>query len=454
MIKKTIPLLLAVVSILSLFGCHRQDQMETSPTTRPITLTQVTTPTATQPTVPAQATTQTQPPTTQPTIPSTEAPTKPTETAPTVDPATVWTPLCESYINMRKTPGGSLLTTVPVGAKLILQKWYEKHALVTYGDLQGYVSAGYIQPTEKDYFAKRLQVVTPTSRYTYQQMLTDLDKLQALYPNLVQIGSIGKSELGRDIPVVRVGDPNAKYHVIIQGSMHAREHFTTWLIMAITDYTLSQNQASLGNVCYHMIPMVNPDGVIISQRESLDTTQTAIYQRDLAQGYTSAGEAYYAQQWKANALGVDLNRNFPSGWDASLEHSQPSSERYRGESPLSAAESKALADYTRSRHFDATISMHSFGSVLYYQYGSKQPVNTLSYSFALAVEKATGYIPVESDGTTGAGYKDWAMDELGIPSLTVEVGSSQPPLDSRELYNTFARFEGFLPAISAWLTKQ
>ena len=235
--------------------------------------------------------------------------------------------------------------------------------------------------------------------------------------------------------------------------MHAREHFTAWLLMAITDHSLSAGILDK-NVCYHIIPMSNPDGVTLSQKQVLDENQAKIYLRDLAQGYTSLKQASYAEQWKANALGVDLNRNFPSGWKESLEHTEPSSSKYRGESPLCAAETKALAEYTQSRHFDATLSFHSHGSVLYYQYGKKQPVNDLSYSLALAVQKLTGYIPVEYDGTTGAGYKDWAMDALGIPSLTVEIGSMQTPLEKRDMYNTFARFENLLPTISAWLNKQ
>jgi g-D-glutamyl-meso-diaminopimelate peptidase len=175
----------------------------------------------------------------------------------------------------------------------------------------------------------------------------------------------------------------------------------------------------------------------------------------LAYGYVNLGQAAYARQWKANALGVDLNRNFPTGWENSLEHPLPSISRYRGEHPLCAAESKALADYTQSRQFDATFSFHSHGSVLYYAYGNKQPVNDLSYSLALAMQAQTGYTPIGSgDGTSGAGYKDWAMDALGIPSLPVEIGSTQTPLETRDIYNTFARFEGLLPAISTWLARR
>ena len=105
-------------------------------------------------------------------------------------------------------------------------------------------------------------------------------------------------------------------------------------------------------------------------------------------------------------------------------------------------------------NFDVTISVHSSGSVIYYQYGSKQPVNQLSLALAQSVEKETGYRPMRSDGTSGAGYKDWAMDALGIPSLTLEIGCSTSPMEERDIYNTFSRCQNLLPAISAWLLRQ
>ena len=448
--KKGIAILLLLGIVFTMSGCQYAHSAEISADTQVTTTdaqpTQAETiPVATE-TIPAVTETiseETTPPETQPVfIPEwTEQ-----------ERQRLWTPLCESFIYLRDLDMSTVICEVPLGAELLLHKWQGQYALVTYNGRKGYVTANYIQPLDKEYFTKRLTVLSPTAQYTYDQMVTDMAALQATYPDSVRLDSIGKSEMNRDIPVMIVGNPQAPNHVLMQGAMHAREHFTAWLLMAIMDSSLKAKLLS-ENVCYHIIPMSNPDGVTLSQTQTLNENQAQIYLRDLAYGYVNMGQAEYAQQWKANALGVDLNRNFPSGWDNSLEHPQPSISRYRGESPLCAAESKALADYTQSRHFAATFSFHSHGSVLYYAYGSKQPVNDLSYSLALAVQRQTGYTPIGgSDGTSGAGYKDWAMDALGIPSLTVEIGSSQTPLETRDIYNTFARFEGFLPAISAWLS--
>ena len=56
-----------------------------------------------------------------------------------------------------------------------------------------------------------------------------------------------------------------------------------------------------------------------------------------------------------------------------------------------------------------------------------------------------------SVGIDGAGYKDWVMDELGIPSITVEIGVDETPLALREIYSIFVRNYFILPAIARWL---
>ena len=197
--------------------------------------------------------------------------------------------------------------------------------------------------------------------------------------------------------------------------------------------------------------MVNPDGVAISQFAQLDMDQMDIYLRDSALGYTSDSTWYYAQKWKANALGTDLNRNFPADWESLTEIDQPSAAGYRGDYPFSAPETAALRYYTLRWSFDVTVSYHSSGSLIYWQYGNKQPVNEQSLSLAKALESVSGYTPTRNYDNSRAGYKDWVMDSLGIPSVTIEIGCGDSPLNERELYSIFYRNYRVLPAIAGWL---
>ncbi len=366
-----------------------------------------------------------------------------------------WEPICEKYISLRSEPGGTtVLAKMPAGSSVTFEKWHGKYAFISYQGIKGYVLANCIMPQSDTYFSDCLEVLLPTAQYSYTQMMEDISQLVSLYPDKVTQSVIGKSELGQEIPVVILGNPDAEHHVLIQAAIHGREHLTAWLSMAIADYSLSEHYFDFKKVCYHIIPMANPDGVAISQSGELDSLQKSIYKKDKAYKYTNLKRAAYAKNWKANATGTDLNRNFPSGWENITKRKSPSSEQYRGPSPFSAAESIALRDYTLKHSFDVTISLHSSGSMIYYRYGGKEELNLLSQSLAKHIENTTGFPPEETDGTDGAGYKDWVMNELEIPSVTIEIGCTVSPLPEKELYNVFARCKEIVPTINSWIFRQ
>ena len=369
------------------------------------------------------------------------------------DPASpvIWSSNCNEYINLRRTPGGTRIGTVPKGHRVELLEWNGKYAKVCYNGTTGYVSAAYIKPAQENYMEQMLDSVEVTAVYPYQQMMEDLRSLAERYPQTVKVESIGTSELGREIPVLRIGDPEAENHVLLQGAIHGREHMTAWLLMAMVDYWLDHGIGSYEDVCFHIIPMVNPDGVTISQTGVLNEAQRQIYLRDRQQGFTYLSETEYARLWKANGLGVDLNRNFSTGWELIDDRAEPSSQLYQGEAPFCAAEARALRDYTNAYGFDLTVSYHATGSLIYYQYGEAGDVNRDSEAAARAIHAVTGYPLTGNSGVDGAGYKDWAIDAMRIPSVTVEIGCSDAPLHERELYSIFVRNLQVLPAAANWI---
>ncbi len=365
----------------------------------------------------------------------------------------LWTANVNEYLNLRSTPGGRILARIPKGGAVELHSWDGQYAIVRYNGQLGYVMSNYIQPAD-NYLSECLDTVAVTNMYSYDQLLADVNTLQSRYPNQLTVDSIGSSELGRNIPVLRVGNPNAEYHVLLHGAIHAREHMTAWLLMAITDYWLDNNLSDYGNVCFHIVPMVNPDGVIISQTGVLTEEQNQIYLSDRRNNLTSDGKSRYTSRWKANGKGVDLNGNFDAGWGLSNHPNNPSCQSYPGTAPFCAAEAAALREYTLKHNFDCTISYHATGSLIYYEYGKKQPVNNLSKSLGAAVKEISGYPLIDSKGINGGGYKDWAIDVMEIPSLTVEIGCAEAPLAQREIYSIFLRNYRILPAIARWLQIQ
>ncbi|RLE10420.1 MAG: hypothetical protein DRJ06_01230, partial [Candidatus Aminicenantes bacterium] len=65
--------------------------------------------------------------------------------------------------------------------------------------------------------------------------------------------------------------------------------------------------------------------------------------------------------------GVDLNRNYDFNW-RKLGSSNPSSWTYRGLAPFSEKETQAKRDLTLKEKFVASVSYHSYGEVVMYQW--------------------------------------------------------------------------------------
>lgn len=363
----------------------------------------------------------------------------------------LWTTNIDDDLYLFRWPsaGDEILAEPQAGETFTFVAWNFKFAQVEFNGKTGFVRAHQVKPADETALTQALTAVEVTDTYTYEAMMEDLRWFSLRYSKTAQLEIIGQSEMGRDIPVLRIGDPDAAHHVLIQAAIHGREHMTAWLAMALADYWLDHNVAAYGDVCYHIIPMSNPDGVTISQTATLNEEQTKIFGYDRGYSTTSPYITTYAREWKANALGVDLNQNFDANWEKAARRTIPSAMRYRGESVFCAKESQALRDYTLRYDFGVTISYHSEGSILYYNYGTRQPVNDLSAALAHHVNAFTGYDLKETNSC--GGYKDWAMDALGIPSLTVETGCYKSPLALEEVYNIFFRNQVMLPELARWL---
>ena len=98
---------------------------------------------------------------------------------------------------------------------------------------------------------------------------------------------------------------------------------------------------------------------------------------------------------------------------------------YASPSPLSEPEASAMAELTRAHNFGLVIAFHSQGEVIYWGYGGHEP--PVSEGIVGRFASVSGYQPIRYAGS-GAGYKDWFIQEFGRPGFTVEVGRGVNPL--------------------------
>lgn len=222
-----------------------------------------------------------------------------------------------------------------------------------------------------------------------------LEELNAFYREWdLEKGYIGFTENGNLIPFFKVKKTDYP-RVIAQYAIHAREYITAYLGMMQAKDFISRGEK--GTV--YFIPAVNLDGI--------------------------AEVLYGDKTYKANARQVDLNVNFDADWGEGAKNMRfKATENYIGEYPFSESETRALRDFTLLVKPDITISYHSKGEEIYWEFFQSDKTRARDLNIAAAVSLSTGY-PLKSAGKSAGGYKDWCIQKLGITALTVEVGSDE-----------------------------
>lgn len=150
--------------------------------------------------------------------------------------------------------------------------------------------------------------------------------------------------------------------------------------------------------------------------------------------------------WNANARGVDLNHNFNAGWDLSkaLEIeagiTAPAPRRFGGYAPQTEPEVNALVQLCMRRMPRTAIALHSQGEEIYYEYGEHTPER--GEHLAKIFAAASGYTLVQNAGLAShAGFKDWTIEALGIPSFTFELGKGRNPLPLSDFESVYKSIE-------------
>ncbi len=272
-------------------------------------------------------------------------------------------------------------------------------------------------------------IVEPKQVYTYQIMLNDIKLLKQTYPFLV-VEEIGMSVDERKIIAVKIG--NGSRPIMLNGAHHAREWMTTALLMHMLEYyckTYTENQ--LDDLAIWFVPMVNPDGVTLVQ-EGVEQFAEKDFLLQLNENSIDFAS------WKANIRGVDLNRQYPVDWEHIDDYvRKPSKSMYKGPSPLSEPEARALYDFTILHQFHAVACYHSSGEEIFWKYKADGKLIEESLKLANQLVTATGYTLIDpGENPSGGGFTDWFLMKQKRPSFTMEiapyVGPRPVPLEFYE----------------------
>ena len=123
--------------------------------------------------------------------------------------------------------------------------------------------------TEKWFPEMEIEMNTPAFQKekgftTYDEMMAFLDERVKSHPQLISYSFIGKSQKGKDIPLVKItaGNSSDKLKFWMQGGLHGNEPASTEGVLYLIDQLLSNpaNKSILENMEIAIIPMANVDG--------------------------------------------------------------------------------------------------------------------------------------------------------------------------------------------------
>jgi len=263
--------------------------------------------------------------------------------------------------------------------------------------------------------------------HNYDEMKAALFALQAKFPTLAVVDSIGKSTEGRELYRIRIsGDlAHAGDHpaAIFMGGHHAREHLSMEIPLMLADKLLNDYAKDpaikrlVDGRDIQIVPMVNPDGA----------------EHDISDGEY--------KMWRKNrsdngdgTMGVDLNRNYGYGWGTGGSSKDGDDETYMGKAPFSEPETKAVKAWVdNTPNATVLLSFHTYSELVLYPWGGVyDPISNgkdraVFETMAKKMASWNGYTPEQSSELyiASGDTTDWAYAEHKIFAFTFELDPSE-----------------------------
>jgi carboxypeptidase T len=210
-----------------------------------------------------------------------------------------------------------------------------------------------------------------------------IQDLAKKYPSHTQIFELGRSDTGRVIPGISIGNGPVKQLVV--AAHHGNEYGSTEVAKALAQSLAEQ---PLQGLTVHVVPVLNLDGFDRRQR------------------------------WEN---GRDPNRDYPGPCGTS--------------GPFRLKSTKALADFTQKEQIVTALTFHTFTPVVAYPWGiSTKDTHTIQH---MLFEDMAQQAVIESRYPTGTStdtiypadgtFEDYAYWQFGAWAFLFELGRSHSP---------------------------
>ena len=125
--------------------------------------------------------------------------------------------------------------------------------------------------------------------------------------------------------------------------------------------------------------------------------------------------------------------NSQHGWENAKEikyeqgFNRPAPRDFVGYGPLTEPEALAIYNFTLSHDFSLTISYHTQGQEIYWNFQNINPPR--GYEIGKRFANSSGYLLTDVPyNSSFAGYKDWFIQTYNRPGYTIEAGLGENPL--------------------------
>ena len=300
--------------------------------------------------------------------------------------------------------------------------------------------------------------------HNYTEIVNILLELNNIYPNIVDVFSVGKSWQNRTIYCLRLTNESITYPkpaILFVGYHHAREPISAELPLYFSVYVAANygQNATISRILneseIYVIAALNVDGFnAVAQNEwqrknahPFDEDGDGLIDEDLPEDQDGDGRIEYLWDTYTNTFlkwegwdndndgvngedwvgGVDLNRNYGFAWNSSAGAStDPASEVYKGPAPFSEPETRALRDLVMQYDFRYAVSFHSGANVILYPWGythNPTPDDEKFRQLARNISVLVGS-PYEQGSElylTSGVWDDWMYGNQSVLSLTFEL---------------------------------